>query len=91
MMHLNKPLEVRTALGLTHTEAGRLLLGIGSHKKANDTWQKMERDNAERESLSNSMRQYLNLLLMLHICADLHTPGCSQALSKWLHLCRTDF
>ena len=84
MSHLNKPLAVRTALGLSPTDAGRVLLGIANHKRAYDTWAKMERDNSECESLSNSMRQYLNLLLMLSVCRTHHTPGAYRALDLFI-------
>lgn len=63
--HINKPRQLREAIGLSPTDCGRILLGIDNHKRAYDTWAKMERDNAEQEKLSNSMRQYINLLLML--------------------------
>lgn len=84
MTHINKPRAVREALGLTPTECGRILLGVKSHKSAYDQWAIMERQNEAEEKLSNSMRQYLNLLLMLSTCRDLRTPGCSQALEKWV-------
>ena len=88
MTYINKPIEVRTALGLNHTEAGQLIMGIKSKKAANDTWKKMERDNAQNESLSNSMREHINTLLLMHQWADMHTPGCDQALAAWLHVRR---
>lgn len=88
MTHLNKPLALRMALGLDHTEAGQLVLGIKSCKKANDTWHVLERDNAEKESRGNSMRELINLLLLMHQWADMHTPGCDQALAAWLHVRR---
>lgn len=84
MGHINKPRAVRDALGLTPTECGRLLLGVNNHKSAYDQWAIMERQNATEEKLSNSMRQYLNLLLMLSMCRDQRTPGCAQALDKWV-------
>ena len=88
MTHLNKPLALRLALGLDHTDAGQLVLGIASKKDANNTWQKLERDNAQSESLSNSMRELINTLLLMHHWADMHTPGCDQALEQWLHVRR---
>lgn len=66
MTHINKPLALRNGFGLSTTDSGRILLGIADSHRAYSTWAKMERDNTERESLSNSMRQYINLLLMLH-------------------------
>jgi hypothetical protein len=61
--HINKPLELRTALGLTPTQAGRLA-GFPP-ATAYSTWSKMERDNQDAESLSNVMRQYINLIYFL--------------------------
>ena len=84
MAHINKPLALRIALGLDHTEAGQLIMGIKSKKAANDTWKKMERDNADNEKLSNFAREHLNMVLLLVVFRNLRTPGAYKALDLYL-------
>lgn len=75
----NKTKQVREALSLTPTEAGRLLFGYES-KKAYDQWSRWERNN----KLSSSTEQFFNLILFLAAARDLKMPGVGQALDKYL-------
>jgi hypothetical protein len=80
---MNKAKQVREVLGLTPTEAGKLLFGYES-KKSYDQWTQWEKS----KTLSKPTEQYFNLILFLAIARDLKTPGASQALDKYLVVLR---
>jgi len=54
--HINKPLALRTALGLTQKQAGMLILRNPDPTDAQRVWQKIERENRECDDMSNMVK-----------------------------------
>lgn len=64
--HINKPLELRTRLRLTQTQAGMLILCNPDETKACKTWYKIERKNRERDHMSphvTAILRHINWLI----------------------------
>ncbi len=75
----NKAKQVREALSLTPTEAGKLLCGYKG-KAAYDQWMQLER----AKKYSGITNSYFDLLLFLAMARDFKTPGAGQALDRYL-------
>ncbi len=75
----NKAKQVREALSLTPTEAGKLLFGYEG-KKSYDQWTQWEK----AKTLSKPTEQYFDLILFLAMARDFKTPGAGQALDRYL-------
>jgi len=80
----NKARQVREALGLTQTEAGRLLLGY-SGKQAYDQWSQWE---TGRRKPSRAADRLLDILIILAIARDIGQSGVDGALDHVIDVFR---
>ena len=81
---MNKAKEVREALGLTQTEAGRLF--SGNQRRPYDIWSRWETTGKWPAPADQMFKIILTLVMM----RDLNTPGSGRALDIVLDMLQDD-
>ena len=73
-MQINTAREVREAIDLSPTEAGRLF--TGNNKRPYDIWKRWE----ETGNWPAPVDKMFKIILTLKMCEEVKTPGASKAL-----------